>query len=497
MRIPLLRIIVPFVMTILIVEYEIMDNENLLIFSIFIFFFELIRMKLIRNCTIQKIIILIINLILVSNFLLKDQEKQKNPTLKIPKREITLKIKFSEYFKRTVTDYGISYYASGIVLEAPKIKKEIIGKEIMCQFKDNEISNIRMFKETEICGLLVSYKKNLYLERSRLAENNRVSDLENIKGYKVLIHDIIKNSSSDNLKIHAFLNGVILGNKSLMGEKQKRLFQLSGTLHLFAVSGLHIGFIYIILSFIFKSLRLENILRELSISIILLLYLDLVEYPPSAMRATLMILSWQVSKILYKKSKVSSTLSLSAIIILAINPAELFSVGFQLSYTVVMSIGIICNNINIFEKKNIIATYLNKSIKISYAAFIGSLVIIYDYFSIIVPGSIIINVLIIPITFLGIIVIFIHLVIFMIFDSLILLIFIEKIYLTIEILLGYLTIENIAYFEFEKNTKLFELVHYIYPFSFILYKLYFKNNILNFLSLCSIPILIILIIQCI
>ena len=155
MRIPLLRIIVPFVMTILIVEYEIMDNENLLIFSIIIFFFEFIRMKLIRNCTIQKFIILIINLILVSNFLLKDQEKQKNPTLKIPKREITLKIKFSEYFKRTVTDYGISYYASGIVLGAPTIKKEIIGKEIMCQFKDNEISNIRMFKETEICGLLV------------------------------------------------------------------------------------------------------------------------------------------------------------------------------------------------------------------------------------------------------------------------------------------------------------------------------------------------------
>lgn len=497
MRIPLLRIIVPFVMTILIVEYGIMDNENLFIFLIIIFFFEIIRMKLVKRSTIQKKIILIINLILISSFLLKDHEKQNKPTFQLPKREITLKIKFSDYFKRTVTDYGIYYYTSGIVIGSPTIKKELTGKKIICQIKDNEISNIRMFKETEICGLLVSNKKNLYLERSRFSENKRDRDPENVKGYKVLIHDIIKNSSSDNQKIHAFINGVILGNKSLMGEKQKKLFQLSGTLHLFAVSGLHIGFIYIILGFIFQSLRVENIIREISISIILLLYLDLVEYPPSAMRATLMILSWQVSKLLYKKSKVSSTLSLSAIIILVVNPAELFSVGFQLSYTVVMSISIICNNVDIFEKKNVIASYLNKSIKISYAAFIGSLVIIYDYFSIIVPGSIIINVLIIPITFLGIIVIFTHLVIIMLFDNLTLLIIIEKIYLTIELILNYLSIKNLAYFEFEKNTKLFELVHYIYPFSFILYKSYFKNNILNFLSLCSIPILIILIIQCI
>jgi competence protein ComEC len=280
-----------------------------------------------------------------------------------------------------------------------------------------------------------------------------------------------------------------------MGKEQKRLFQLSGTLHLFAVSGLHVGFLYIILSFLMKCLSLKIIMREVCISIILLLYLNLVEYPPSAMRATLMILSWQVSKLLFKKSRVSSTLALSAILILVLNPSELFSVGFQLSYTVVMSISIICDNITNRTSKNIIITYLSKSIKISYAAFIGSLLIIYDYFSIIVPGSIIINIFIIPITFIGINLIFLHFIFFFIFDSTILLIFIECIYFTIEFFLEYVTIENIVYFEFENNKKLFELVHFIYPFSFVLYKSYFKNNILNFVLFCTLPILIILIIQ--
>ena len=191
----------------------------------------------------------------------------------------------------------------------------------------------------------------------------------------------------------------------------------------------------------------------------------------------------------------SSTLALSAILILALNPSELFLVGFQLSYTVVMSISIICDNMTIRESKNIIITYLSKSIKISYAAFIGSLLIIYDYFSIIVPGSIIINIFIIPITFIGINLIFLHFIFFFIFDSTILLVFIECIYFTIEFFLEYVAIESIVYFKFENNKNLFELVHFLYPFSFVLYKSYFKNNILNFVLFCTLPILIILIIQ--
>ena len=491
MRVPLLNIIVPFIITILVVEYEIMEHQ--ILFYVFILI-ELIRIKLIKKKIIQKIIILFINLVLISNFLLKDEVKQNKESIQLPKREITLKINFSQVSKKKITDYGMYYYASGVVQDSPTIRSELIGQEIICQFEQTELTNIRMFNQNDVCGLLIAYKNNLYLERSRFLVNKKNSNQTN-KFFKLQILNIISDSNSDNKKVHAFLNGVILGDKSLMGKEQKRLFQLSGTLHLFAVSGLHVGFLYIILSFLMKCLSLKIIMREVCISIILLLYLNLVEYPPSAMRATLMILSWQVSKLLFKKSRVSSTLALSAILILVLNPSELFSVGFQLSYTVVMSISIICDNITNRTSKNIIITYLSKSIKISYAAFIGSLLIIYDYFSIIVPGSIIINIFIIPITFIGINLIFLHFIFFFIFDSTILLIFIECIYFTIEFFLEYVTIENIVYFEFENNKKLFELVHFIYPFSFVLYKSYFKNNILNFVLFCTLPILIILIIQ--
>ena len=91
MRVPLLNIIVPFIITILVVEYEIMEPR--ILFYVFILI-ELIRIKLIKK-KIQKIIILFINLVLISNFLLKDEVKQNKNSIQLPKREIALKINFS------------------------------------------------------------------------------------------------------------------------------------------------------------------------------------------------------------------------------------------------------------------------------------------------------------------------------------------------------------------------------------------------------------------
>ena len=66
----------------------------------------------------------------------------------------------------------------------------------------------------------------------------------------LLIEKTIFNSVRTESELNAFLNAILLGNKNMLSSKQKQTFQNSGTLHLFAVSGLHIGFIYLIIKFI-------------------------------------------------------------------------------------------------------------------------------------------------------------------------------------------------------------------------------------------------------
>ena len=77
------------------------------------------------------------------------------------------------------------------------------------------------------------------------------------------------------------------------------------------------------------------------ILIILVLYLYVVEYPPSAVRALLMIISWQFSQLISKKQNSVSSLMLSCYVVLLHDPRSIMDIGFQLSYSVVLSILII------------------------------------------------------------------------------------------------------------------------------------------------------------
>ena len=66
---------------------------------------------------------------------------------------------------------------------------------------------------------------------------------------KLLIEKKLLNCARSEDQLNAFFNAILLGNKNMLSNSQKLTFQNSGTLHLFAVSGLHIGFIYLIMEF--------------------------------------------------------------------------------------------------------------------------------------------------------------------------------------------------------------------------------------------------------
>ena len=96
-----------------------------------------------------------------------------------------------------------------------------------------------------------------------------------------------------NLKINssnqAFLKAFVFGDKSELTREQKNIFRNSGTMHLFAVSGLHVGCLYFAIYFLFKCLNIKYNYRIVCTMLVLYGYLYLVDFSVSSTRAYIML----------------------------------------------------------------------------------------------------------------------------------------------------------------------------------------------------------------
>jgi competence protein ComEC len=206
-----------------------------------------------------------------------------------------------------------------------------------------------------------------------------------------------------------------------------------------------------------------------------------------------MIFFWQLSSILFKKKNPYSSLCWSCLLVLIVNPSSILSIGFQLSYTVVLTILIFSYHINQKFNHSFLgfSSFTKNSLMVSYSAFCGSLLLIYDHFDIIVPVSILINVLAIPITFIFIICIFSML----IFQNIIAVEIFGEVFLILYNLLKsiimLLSHENISFFFIRNKVDLNNVVHFLYPLFFLLYFSMVKNFYLKIIGHLLIPIILI------
>ncbi|NDP22077.1 MAG: ComEC family competence protein [Paludibacter sp.] len=139
----------------------------------------------------------------------------------------------------------------------------------------------------------------------------------------------------------AVLAALTLGSKDALHPELRQNYTTSGGMHILAVSGLHVGIIYMVLGFLFafldKKPRLK-IPKAVLIVMLLWLYAFITGLPPSVVRATLMFSFIAIGASLDRKSQIYNTISASALIMLLYNPNYLFDVGFQLSFSAVVSI---------------------------------------------------------------------------------------------------------------------------------------------------------------
>ena len=335
----------------------------------------------------------------------------------------------------------------------------------------------------------------MYITRCNILEMPRNSLFQYaIQKVKCYILNIFYNSNKNWSEIGNFQKAIFLGDSSSISKDTLNRFKNSGTLHLFAVSGLHVGLLYIILNFSISFLSKKRFFNEILVVFILFVYLNIVEFPPSAVRAFLMVACWQLSKVFFKKSNALSSLFLSAVFVLFLNPYLIMTIGFQLSYTVVLSILVIhlltTKHIQVQKRNvNLIISYFLTS----YAAFCGSTLLVFDNFQLIVPGAILINIIIIPFIFLSQIFIFTNLIISFFFDFSLINYIIEFLYKILLFVLDKFTLENITFIKFDNKLGVNNVVHLIYPFLFFLF--FYKKTFLffNLFLYIVIPLLLIFI----
>lgn len=139
----------------------------------------------------------------------------------------------------------------------------------------------------------------------------------------------------------SIMNALLLGQRQTIDKSIYNNYVNSGTIHILAVSGLHVGIILWILNFIFRPLlylKYGNYIRPLILVTILWSFAIVAGLSPSVTRAVTMFSIISIAMHLKRPTNIYNTLVISAFLILLVKPTFLFSVGFQMSYLAVLGI---------------------------------------------------------------------------------------------------------------------------------------------------------------
>ena len=136
----------------------------------------------------------------------------------------------------------------------------------------------------------------------------------------------------------SLIYGVFLGEGGDLQYEQKNAFGLSGVMHVFAVSGLHVGYIVMLALALAGSGFKRRGLRMLLCCAMLLLYVGLCGLAASIVRAAVMAVLMLTAEMLMEEGDSLSTLSLAAMICLIIHPLWLINAGFLMSFAATVGI---------------------------------------------------------------------------------------------------------------------------------------------------------------
>ncbi|MDR1877159.1 MAG: competence protein ComEC family protein [Flavobacteriaceae bacterium] len=253
------------------------------------------------------------------------------------------------------------------------------------------------------------YKK--YLERNYILRTGKVEKIISKKSHssfkyriknfnQMVIRQVDKSILSSDSK--EFLKAFLLGDRSEMKRDTIEAYSKSGIMHLIAISGMHVAFIFgTVLGILYLFLGRKNRKAVIIISLIFVwLFGCSVGLSSSVSRSCLMITIYYAFELLKRIPNIYHSLSLSAILILVYDPYEVYSIGFQLSYISVFFIAWLTPWVMKYlkTKNKKVNSYIMEPMSLTLAAQLGTMPFVLYYFHQFSLLSIPANILLIPYT---------------------------------------------------------------------------------------------------
>ena len=177
---------------------------------------------------------------------------------------------------------------------------------------------------------------------------------------------------------------LIMGQQQDISPEIIRDYQFAGAVHILSVSGLHIGFILLFVTFILKPIpntKRGSFVKLIIILISLSLFGIIAGLAPSVVRSVTMFSFVAIGNNLRRSVNIYHTLIVSILLILLFEPSFLFDVGFQLSYIALFFIiWLQPLLLSIWQPKSMISKYIWDILTVSFAAQIGTLPLSIYYF---------------------------------------------------------------------------------------------------------------------
>src|ERR1041385_219842 len=212
-----------------------------------------------------------------------------------------------------------------------------------------------------------------------------------------------------------------LGWTTALTDEVSEPFMRTGTMHIFAISGLHIALIAGILGSLLRVLQIPRGLCGWLVIPLIWFYTAATGWQSSAIRSTIMMSVIIVGWAIHRPSDLLNSLAAAGFIILLWDPQQLFQASFQLSFFVVLSIALLMPPIERLRQRLLQPDpllppelrpgwrrwldgpihFLTTSLAVSLAAWLGSLPLIACYFHLFTPVSLAANLVIVPLSSLA------------------------------------------------------------------------------------------------
>ncbi len=277
----------------------------------------------------------------------------------------------------------------GIILDynidGDKLSLQIKGKEkIVANYyfdteeEKKQISEkLRLGATVNLEGTLTKPSNNTIPNTFNYKEylkNKHIYYIFNISNIKILNNDIgllyqIKNKVIERVnsfkKTGKYMQAFILGDKDYIEEDVYSTYQNNGVTHLFAVSGMHVGLLVVIMGMIMQKLKIKELFININVCLFLIFYMFLIGFTASVVRASLLYIALLINKKLDLKIPSINILYIIGMFLLLVNPFYIYDLGFI--YSFLTAFGLM-----LFSKK-ITGNYLVKLFKVSLMAFLFSL----------------------------------------------------------------------------------------------------------------------------